>query len=122
MVEFYQTVMGRQFYEGTMPRIAAALEAIAFNMKKAEAERAAPKHPPAGEAVTPEKEFSVIGYYPDTQQRFVGRYLTDTHAAAERMAQADNDGLVVVGSVYLRARCAPFPPEFVWDEEGKVRE
>src|SRR5262245_36464562 len=29
MTDFFQTMMGRQYYEGTMPRIAAALERIA---------------------------------------------------------------------------------------------
>jgi len=31
--EFFQTPMGRHFYEGTMPRIASALEKIANNME-----------------------------------------------------------------------------------------
>ena len=29
MVEFFQTVMGRQFFESTMPRLARALEQLA---------------------------------------------------------------------------------------------
>jgi hypothetical protein len=29
MTEFFQTVMGRSFYEGTMPKVARALERIA---------------------------------------------------------------------------------------------
>jgi hypothetical protein len=32
--EFFQTVMGKQFYDGTMPRIAKALERIADAMEK----------------------------------------------------------------------------------------
>jgi len=31
--EFFQTVMGRQFYDGTMPRIARALERIADGLE-----------------------------------------------------------------------------------------
>jgi len=34
MPEFFQTMMGRQFYEGTVPRIAKALEDIAFELKR----------------------------------------------------------------------------------------
>lgn len=34
MPDFYQTLMGRQFYEGTMPRIAGSLMHIAKEMKK----------------------------------------------------------------------------------------
>jgi hypothetical protein len=36
MTEFFQTVMGRQFFDGTMPRIAEALERIADRMATAE--------------------------------------------------------------------------------------
>jgi hypothetical protein len=32
--EFFQTMMGRKFYEGDVPRIAKALEIIANNMEK----------------------------------------------------------------------------------------
>lgn len=32
--EFFQTVMGRQFYEGTMPRLVKALERLNDNMEK----------------------------------------------------------------------------------------
>jgi hypothetical protein len=35
MIQFFQSVMGRTFYEGTMPRIARALEAIGAEMKRA---------------------------------------------------------------------------------------
>jgi hypothetical protein len=35
MPEFFQTVMGQRFYEGTMPRIAKALEEIAKELKRA---------------------------------------------------------------------------------------
>jgi len=35
MVEFFQTVMGKRFYEGTAPRIAEALEDIARELKRA---------------------------------------------------------------------------------------
>lgn len=33
-VDFFQTVMGRAYYEGTMPRIAKALERIATAMER----------------------------------------------------------------------------------------
>jgi hypothetical protein len=32
--EFFQTIMGRQFYDGTLPRIAQALERIATALEK----------------------------------------------------------------------------------------
>ena len=35
MVEFFQTVMGRAFYEGTMPSIAKSLSRIANALEKA---------------------------------------------------------------------------------------
>lgn len=44
MTEFFQTKMGQQFYDGTMPRIARALESIAASLA------AAPKQPPASPA------------------------------------------------------------------------
>lgn len=34
MPEFFQTLMGQKFYESTMPRIAAALEALAEKQPK----------------------------------------------------------------------------------------
>jgi len=34
MTEFYQTVMGREFYDRTVPRLVAALEKIAENKPK----------------------------------------------------------------------------------------
>jgi len=34
MIAFFQTVMGRSYYEGTMPRIARALERIAAALEK----------------------------------------------------------------------------------------
>lgn len=42
MPDFYQTVMGRRFFESTMPRIARALERIADAL-----ERTAPPERPA---------------------------------------------------------------------------
>ena len=33
--EFFQTVMGHTFYEGTMPRIAESLESLAVEFKRA---------------------------------------------------------------------------------------
>lgn len=33
-MKFFQTVMGRQFYDGTAPRIADALERIAASLSK----------------------------------------------------------------------------------------
>jgi hypothetical protein len=33
-IEFFQTVMGHHFYEGTAPRIAKALERIADNLDR----------------------------------------------------------------------------------------
>ena len=33
MVEFFQTIMGRKFFEGTVPRIVNALEDIARELK-----------------------------------------------------------------------------------------
>ena len=35
MTEFFQTIMGRAFYDGTMPRIATALERIATALEHA---------------------------------------------------------------------------------------
>ena len=35
MVEFFQTVMGHHFYEGTMPQIAKSLSRIATALEKA---------------------------------------------------------------------------------------
>lgn len=32
--EFFQTVMGRQFYDGTLPRLVKALERIAVALEK----------------------------------------------------------------------------------------
>ena len=37
-IEFHQTVMGRQFYEATMPRIARALESLCAKFDKLPAE------------------------------------------------------------------------------------
>ena len=39
MIEFFQTVMGKRFYEGTAPRIAAALERIADELERTRVER-----------------------------------------------------------------------------------
>lgn len=36
MAQFHETIMGRQFYESTVPSIAKSLEAIASEMKSAE--------------------------------------------------------------------------------------
>ena len=37
MIEFYQTVMGKQFYQGTLPSIAKELSRIADALEKANA-------------------------------------------------------------------------------------
>lgn len=41
-VEFFQTVMGRRFFEGDVPRIAEALVRIADNLAKKSAPEVAP--------------------------------------------------------------------------------
>ena len=33
MTEFFQTIMGKKFYEGTVPRIASALDRIANSLE-----------------------------------------------------------------------------------------
>lgn len=38
-LEFYQTVMGKEFYDRTMPRIAKALERIAAQLEEDAKER-----------------------------------------------------------------------------------
>ena len=48
--EFFQTIMGRQFYDGTLPRIAKALERIA------DALEAAKVPPPAPDTVVLDRE------------------------------------------------------------------
>lgn len=35
MIQFFQTVMGKRFYEGCVPRIAKALETIGQELKRA---------------------------------------------------------------------------------------
>ncbi len=47
---FFQTIMGRAYYEGTLPRIAKALERIAAAL---EAQNAAPARDSAPPAETP---------------------------------------------------------------------
>jgi hypothetical protein len=49
--EFFQTIMGRQFYDGTLPRIAKALERIANALEETN-KRA--------EAAVPDKEQVVL--------------------------------------------------------------
>jgi hypothetical protein len=43
MTDFFQTVMGRQFYDGTMPRIARGLEQLNENLEKMMAKSPAKK-------------------------------------------------------------------------------
>lgn len=47
MIEFFQTVMGKKFYESDVPRIAKALERIASALETRAPEK--PKPPPAPE-------------------------------------------------------------------------
>ena len=49
-IDFFQTVMGRQFYDGTLPRIAKALERIANALEAAKAP------PPAPDTVVLDRE------------------------------------------------------------------
>jgi hypothetical protein len=53
-VDFHLTVMGHRFIEGTMPRVAAALERIANALEEINArERAKTPNPPPPQESTP---------------------------------------------------------------------
>jgi hypothetical protein len=45
--KFFETRVGQKFYDGTMPRIAHALESIAASLEQLAAEATKPKTPPA---------------------------------------------------------------------------
>ncbi len=54
--EFFQTVMGHRYYDSTMPRIAAALETIAVELKRANDRTASADITPEGPKRGPEGE------------------------------------------------------------------
>ena len=55
-IDFFQTVMGRQFYDGSVPRIAKALERIANALEESN-NRAAPPVSDKEYVVLPRKTF-----------------------------------------------------------------
>jgi hypothetical protein len=56
-IEFFQTVMGKEFYDSTMPRIAKALEKIAKRLEKDAEERQAVVPP-----ISPKKKTDLSTY------------------------------------------------------------
>ena len=62
------------------------------------------------------KEYYVIGYYPDSRQRFASAIVeADSHGNAEMQMFNENPGLVIVGSFYVEDGCP------VFDTYEKVR-
>jgi hypothetical protein len=86
--EFFQTVMGHQFYEGTMPRIAKALEKIAASLDKKD-DAPDPRWPTAALDALIEQQFNYNATHSATHQRNI-QIEQLSHAIAWAVTDTEN--------------------------------
>lgn len=104
MTNFFQTIMGRDFFQHNVPRIAKSLDAIATEMKRAndlkEQELATPAPDSTDSSENPDMKYYKINCYPDEHTKnfayflAINEKLSDIKVIAElRHNHIGNSGL-----------------------------
>lgn len=96
-IQFFETKMGRKFYEGTMPKIARSLEVIANSMASEEKKYLLIEWSSDSDALTPRGAFSNIDEAKDAMEKTVASDFNASDlgelTALGHIVSTDDDGM-----------------------------